>query len=63
MDLAPWLSPDKADRHQDLAQELTREIHISQRKKKTFMFYYKKRGRKKDSRQIAFSVGGKRDTM
>lgn len=27
------------------------------------MFYYKKRGGKNDSRQIAFFVGGERDTM
>lgn len=34
MDLAPSLCPDKADRHQDLAQELTGEIHIRQKKEK-----------------------------
>lgn len=51
MDPAPSLCPDKADRHQDLAQELTcrPEGFISgteEKKKKTFMFYYKKRGGK-----------------
>lgn len=67
MDPAASFCPDKADRHQDLAQELTgrpRRFISGPRKEKkeTFMFYYKKRGGRNDGRQIAFFVGGKRDT-
>lgn len=48
---ASFLCPDKADRHQDLAQELTgrpeRFISAAGKKRKNpFMFYYKKRGGK-----------------
>lgn len=66
MDPTPSLCPDKADRHQDLAQELTcrpeRFISGTEEKKKPSCFIIKREGGN-DGRQIAFFVGGKRDTM
>lgn len=61
MDLAPSLCPDKADRHQDLAQELTGrpERFISwTEEKKPSCFIIKREVEKNDGRQIAFFVGG-----
>lgn len=61
MDLSPLLCPDKADRYQDLMQELTGQPRrFISGKKNTFMFYYRKRGGENDSRQIALLVGGKK---